>query len=130
MDQLLSNTLREKRERILVNDYRPIIELAKKENRGFTSDERTKLDVVDVELDAIDKDIARAERAEKRELELARPVTLPFIEATSENGETPEMRAKKAADYNRAFVNYVRYGMSEITPEERAILKTGFVAND
>lgn len=115
MDQLLSNTLREKRQRIIENDHNPIIALAKKEGRGFTAEERQKLDTIDIDVDNLTKDIDRAERAEQRKLETARP-----------QRQTEDTADERAAAYRKAFTKYIQVGLSELNGEERDIIRSGY----
>jgi len=120
---LLSNTLREKRQRILENDHNPIVLKAKTENRGFTAEERVKLDAIDKDLDELDADIGRAEKAEKRELEAGVRVATPEQQRAL---ETAQVNPLASDEYRSAFTNFVRYGGAELTPEERNILQHGY----
>lgn len=82
---------------------------------------RTKYEACEKRLDDLTGEIERVERHEAREAEFARV----------DRSAIPEQRTEEApdteADYRAAFELWTRYGNVDLSSEQRAVLRTGFV---
>lgn len=116
-----------------------IINKAKAENnRGLTSDERTQFHALEASYTGLEDSIKLAERGEQLLASLATVdnpgrITGPAIEQLRDELRlTPAQRRAKERDadpYARAFSNYLRQGIGELTPEEKALVRSKFVSN-
>lgn len=105
--------MRDRRAQV-VRDMASINEASQKENRDFTSDEQAQWDKASAEEKSLEARIKREERLEAIAAEEAR------------NGEG--QRAGAGADeptYGETFLRFVKFGLSELSREERKVLQTG-----
>jgi HK97 family phage major capsid protein len=129
---LTSKELREKRQN-LHNEYQSVLNKASDEGRELTSEDRQALDRMDERDAALKSDIERIEAHEARQAELAESRGLrgngarPGV-TDPPGGEEEERRSDgpSAEAVNAAFESYVRYGMSALTAEERAVMSSRF----
>ena len=136
-----AKALREKLGRIGA-DIQALIDKAKAENnRGLTSDERTKFHALETDYTALEGDIKIAERGQSIVDRLAAPGTpvpgAPVIdeahieELRAEFHLSPAEKRRKDNEKNphaRAFSNYLRLGENRLAFEDRQIL-SGFSAS-
>lgn len=113
--------------------YNAVLDAARAEDRGLTSEERETLDRMDAQMDELKGDIDRIERHEARQAELAgstgRRGATPGVVTTPPSGEErgaetpkgPSDEAKQAA-----FASFLRNGISRLTPEERSIMQAQY----
>lgn len=100
-------------------------ERAKEEKRDLTAEEREQWDKLNAEIDSLKERIDREERAEQIEADLAAQRAQP------EGGDGDEPRGATAqAEYRHAFRAYLRGGMSDLTPEQRTLLRAGHQSID
>ncbi len=89
-------------------EARGLVELAEKENRNLSQEEKAKVDNLLAEIKEIDEDITREERLQA--VEMRKITTQPVVE---------DRKKEKRA----AFFKYVREGRSGLNPEERALVE-------
>lgn len=105
-----------------------VVDKAKAEGRAMTTEENATFDRIDADIKAMTESLQREERAAALEKELA---TAEPVRAGAEDrsgGDDRETAEKRNKGYDKAFDRYRRFGMSELTPEERSALKAGFVS--
>jgi HK97 family phage major capsid protein len=90
-----------------VKEARGLTELAEKENRNLTQEEKKSIDTLLGEIREMEQDIEREERMQA--LEMAKNPVTPVIE-----DRTKEKRT--------AFFKLLRHGASALNPEERALV--------
>lgn len=95
----------------------------------MNAETRAKIDTIYADADAIKGDIERAERAEAMEAELRSSTPLPASPVGNGKDSEERIAAEKAAAhkeaYRKALDSYIRKDVSELTGEERAILRSG-----
>lgn len=93
-------------------------------DKGMTAEESKRYEEMEIELRRLTADIEARDRADDLEKRLAAPQPLP-------DGAHPETRdlplEQEKRQYNKAFRSYLVDGMEMINPEERAILRKGWV---
>jgi len=92
----------------LVKEARAITDIAEKENRNLTQEEKNQIDKTLVDIREMDGDIAREERLQAIEMNRA-PAVVPVEERKKEK--------------RSAFFKYIRNGRSGLNPEERALVE-------
>jgi HK97 family phage major capsid protein len=107
-----------------------IQELAEKENRDWTAEERTNWDEANTKLDEVSADVERLNTAQTRD-----GVDYGQLLRTGEPGPsadlTDEQRdAERDTQYNRAFDGFVRGGVETLDMEHRQLLAANFVTGD
>lgn len=119
MSQLTAKQLKEKHAS-LVKEMRELNDKAKEEKRSFNSDDDAKWSKMNADLEAIDRDIKLAEIDERKAAEEAETAEL------DEQARKDEERGKKKdpdTEHRQAFIKLVRYGMSGLQKEERALVQ-------
>jgi len=118
--------LREQRANIW-EQMKEIMEPAQADSRSSLSAEETqKYDRLEVDLDAIEDQITRAEKFDARSAamdKVDRTGVVPDQRAAGQEDETSDAR------YERIFRSYLRSGRDELDREERQILNGSFVAD-
>lgn len=94
--------------------------------RLLTVEEATKYDNMEAELDSLEKDIVRTEKAEAREASYS---------AVDRRGAVPpsemlEDRDEAVAIYDKAFELFIVNGMGDLDNEQRRALRSGFHPTD
>jgi HK97 family phage major capsid protein len=113
--------MREKRAE-LVEKARKILQKAREEDRELTKEEESQWEQMHADADALKEKIDQEERQEEAEKDLERSIQEPH-KPDPQEGENEEEQ-KRA--YSLAFRNWLRFGISELEPEQRKILRTGF----
>jgi len=101
-----------------------IHESAKTESRDLSAEEREQWDKLNAEIDGLKAQIDREERHEQLEAELAAKNT----RQAATDGEQEDRRGQPVtatAEYRDAYRSYLRGGMSELAPDQRAMLRNG-----
>lgn len=101
----MSVTLREQRAK-LVKDWRDILDKAEKEERGLSVDEKSVVEKIEADIDAIKARVEAQEKLEK--LEQEERAIVPESQRQTPRKETAE--AKPADLYRKAFWHMVRTG--------------------
>lgn len=100
-----------------------ILDTAEAEGRDLTAEERSAYDAADAEVDQLTADIERWGKNEARKATFTAETTLP-------DGR-PEHRTIDAdqaeAEYREAYRSWVREGAADMTADQKAILRSGFV---
>jgi len=99
-----------------------IHERAKEEKRDLSAEEREQWDKLNAEIDSLKEQIDREERAQAIEADLAAQQARP-------EGEERQGPAGQA-EYRDVFRAYLRNGMSELSPEQRSLLRSGHQSID
>lgn len=103
-----------------------IMDIAEREGRDLTAEERAKYDSGEGDLDRLGNDIERQERHEARKAELEkvdRSAIVPTQRSTEEERE--ERGAAQEKQYRDAFTDYLRGGLGNLDREARGILVGG-----
>lgn len=101
-----------------------IHERAKEEKRDLSAEEREQWDKLNAEIDSLKEQIDREERAQAIEADLAAQQARP--EGKGEERQGPAGQA----EYRDVFRAYLRNGMSELSPEQRSLLRSGHQSID
>jgi HK97 family phage major capsid protein len=120
MLMLKSKELREKRAK-LIADCRALMA------GELTTEIRAKATAMDADIDKLQSDIDLYEKQETRERELATktdPIVDPKLDPAPEDRKKAIEAEGRA--YSAAFEAYMRFGVQELTPEQRSILKNGY----
>jgi HK97 family phage major capsid protein len=99
-----------------------VIELAEREGRDLTAEERAKYDAAEVDLEAISTDVERVKRHSQHAATMAKVETDPIVNpgnSTERSEDDPEK------GYRAAFGKWMRGGTSNLAAEERALLHRG-----
>ncbi len=101
-----------------------IHERAKEEKRDLSAEEREQWDKLNAEIDSLKEQIDREERAQAIEADLAAQQARPEGEGEERQGPAGQ------AEYRDVFRAYLRNGMSELSPEQRSLLRSGHQSID
>lgn len=112
--------LREKRLNIF-EQQKEITDLAEAEGRDLSAEESQKWDRLEAEDRDLEARIARIEALDEREAALSRPSTTAIKPEPSDAERSEEQKVA----YRAAFDRFLRFGMEELDPEERKVLRTG-----
>jgi HK97 family phage major capsid protein len=134
-----SKELREERAN-LSSRLHELVEAAEKEKRNLSAEERTEFDRIDAEQDALKTEIEKIETEEREDLERANRARKLKLELSDGKGtragqqdrdgqddeqdddaEARDQKAREKAE-DRAFERWLRYGSTDLTPEERTIM--------
>jgi HK97 family phage major capsid protein len=114
--------LRERRANVW-SQMKEVIDLAEREGRDLSAEERAKYDSAEKDLDQIGEDITLREKHEEREREFSkvdrREVVPP---ARGDDPKSPEQRQKA---YASVFTEFVRRGAGRMSDQNLATLETG-----
>jgi HK97 family phage major capsid protein len=100
------------------NRMEEIRQAAEDGDRDWTTEERTNWDTAEADLTLVSADIERLERAAKLEA-----TDWAAVHATdTENRVIETTDEQQAEKYERAFNNYLRYGMPDLDNEQRSLL--------
>lgn len=91
---------------------------------GLDADGRVKYDRLEARFEELDADIARAEKHEKRDADNSKVDRSGVIPADPSNEGDDDAKAV----YDEAFKMFVQHGMTELSSEQKAALRTGFSA--
>jgi HK97 family phage major capsid protein len=120
MLMLKSKELREQRAK-LIADCRALMA------GELTTEIRAKATAMDADIDKLQADIDLYEKQETRERELATktdPIVDPKVDPAPEDRKKAIEAEGRA--YSAAFEAYMRFGVQELTREQRSILKNGY----
>jgi HK97 family phage major capsid protein len=118
MSDMLKRKIEEQNK--LFNRMQEIQQRAEDESRDWTAEERTNWDDANARIDEVSADIERLQRQAQLDSVDYRQVV--HASAPGEV-ETPEKRAEqRAAEYERAFGSFLRYGMERLDGEQRQML--------
>ena len=112
--------LREQRANIW-EQMKEVMDIAQREGRDLSGEERSKYDAAELDLDRLEVDITRQERHDQR------AATLDTVDRSGV--VAPDGTGASASDedkYGPAFRSWMRHG-ANIAAEERAILSSGWV---
>jgi HK97 family phage major capsid protein len=116
----LTKRLREERANAWSN-MTAITDLAEREGRELTSEERSKWDEIEARISTLSGDIDRMNRESELEARMSAdaPVDDPTLRPTTvlPTDEETEERV------SRAFENFVRFGIEGLQPEERSLMR-------
>ncbi|MDP2026440.1 phage major capsid protein [Sulfuriferula sp.] len=103
----------------IVVQMRTLHDLAEKETRGFTTDEDAKWATMDADLISLDDRIKRAEK-----LDSAGMVVPTQLRAAGKVGTlATEPEDPDQPTESRAFTKFLKFGMAELTTEERNLMQ-------
>ncbi|MDQ3107313.1 MAG: phage major capsid protein, partial [Actinomycetota bacterium] len=97
-----------------------VIEAAEREGRDLSAEERSKYDAAEADLDRLSGDVDRQKRHDERARQLA------TVERDSIVAPPAERAAVTDDEYRNVFNSYLRFGMGDLEPEQRQILRRGF----
>jgi len=124
----MSVQTREKREQRanIWEQMKEVLDIATKEGRSLTAEERAKYETQEKDLDRLAGEIEFEEKAEARTKEMATP---DYSNVIKPEKDADEERAQTSKAYANAFNAWMRSagGVAELAPEQRSILRTGFV---
>lgn len=108
--------LKDKRAQIAAQ-MRALHDAAEKEGRAFTSDDDAKWAALDADLAKVEAEIKRAEKLVDLERVIPTQIRAAGIAAADSTDDAPEELTEK-----RVFDKFLRFGMSELSSEERALM--------
>jgi HK97 family phage major capsid protein len=110
----------------LVTEQRRILDKAEGENRDLAGEEAQEYSRMDGELDSLDSRIERLKDHRERQRSLAEAEAgRGGVWNPNRDGGDPNAGEEVRA-YHQAFDRYVRHGMTELSEEERSILRNGY----
>lgn len=114
--------LREQRANVWEN-MKEVMDLADREGRDLSAEESAKYDKAELDLDRIDAEIERREKFEARSERYATPDEAPGAAAAmAPAGDEPT----GDQEYAKAFGNFLRRGISALSPEDQALMQSRF----
>lgn len=119
------NDLRDKRTK-LWDQAKTLLDSADHESGALSAEDSAKFEAMEADMDALATAIARLERAEARDAEMARATSKPLTAMPGMNGETVKLSPKqiRATDeYKRAFWDAMRMNLNPY--EVRNALREG-----
>jgi HK97 family phage major capsid protein len=123
--------LREQRANVW-EQMKEVMDLAEREGRDLTAEERSKYDSAETHLDEIGDKITLQEKHEARTKEFGtvdRSKAVPPEERDKEP-ERRDVRPSETPEYRAAFTAYLRGGALDMPPEQRRILQRGWETVD
>lgn len=115
--------LREQRANVW-EQMKEVMEIANREGRDLSAEETAKYDRAETDLDRIDGEIERREKFEARATRYAEPEA-PGAAATMTT-EDPNVEGDADEAYTRAFGNFLRHGIADLSSEDRALMQSRF----
>lgn len=120
------------------NAMQAIQKKADEEKRNFTADEQGKFDEADADFERLNAEVRRRESLEEKQREMASaserqispeqraagiiPGAIPTGAGREERMMTDDEKKERNKQHRSAFENWVRYGQSGLTQEERGLL--------
>ncbi|WP_298330364.1 phage major capsid protein [Haloactinopolyspora sp.] len=96
------------------------------EGRALTAEEREKWDRIETDISTWSEEIDRLQRMANLDATLSAPVEDRHLNGAY--GTTGEDNAAQAAQLERAFGQFLRYGIEDLAPEDRKLVKSQFRA--
>lgn len=120
--------LREQRANIW-EQMKDVMEVASRDNRDLTAEERATYDRAEADFDRLDSDLERLERFDAR---AAGDTRVDRTGAPTPDGGRGGHGEEMSDDevYQAAFQMFVQNGMADMDSQQRAALRTGFVKKD
>jgi HK97 family phage major capsid protein len=120
-----TQALREQRANVW-EQMKEVMDLAEREGRDLTAEEREKYDKAEVDVDRLGDDIERQERHEARQAEMTKVDRSQLVVPSGRDVDQTKVEDKDAR-YSRAFQGYLRgVSMSEMDPEDARVLRGGW----
>jgi len=120
--------LREQRANVW-SQMQEVMDLAEKEGRSLTGEERAKYDAAEADLDRLGDEITLAERHEARSKEMSRVDRSDVVDRGRSDEREGRDEEASSEEYRNAFLTYVRGGIGELSGQEVRTLRTGWVEN-
>lgn len=121
-----SKELRTQRATLAEANRKCLDKIATETNTARVKELEAEWDLRDNDILKLDKDIARAERQEALDSELAQPLN-PERRSGRLPGNQPEgTEEERKARYRSAFFNYLRGGPQFLSPEDQQLLRSGW----
>lgn len=109
----------------LWEQMKTVLDGADSEGRGLSAEEAKKYDDLETDLDSLTRDIDRLQKHEARKAELEKVErTDPELVIPGGPEDTPQNVVEQ---YSTTFGSFLRGGMGDLEPEQRKILRAGFV---
>lgn len=105
---------------------REILDAASDAKRDLTAEETAEYDKLNANIDTLGGTIAREER--QRDLELGLDARSRSFDPRSHAAGGEQNADQQRKEYASTFMAYVRYGQDALEPEQRQLLRTGFVS--
>jgi HK97 family phage major capsid protein len=117
--------LREQRANIW-DQMQEVYDTASRENREMTAEETAKYDKAEADLDRFEAQIERAEKHDKRATQYDTVDRTGVVPAP--RGDDPHTGDPLASNaYEKAFMSFLQNGQAEMEPDEKRILRAGWV---
>jgi HK97 family phage major capsid protein len=126
--------LREKQQRV-ATQMRAIVDAAKKESRGLTTEERTRWENMLADYSLNEASIKVEEQMIEIETGLGKVAKLEIVPAFADTGRDANVggrRRSKIVDntpHGKAFAKWLRSGMSGLAPDEQQLMQSRFVGD-
>lgn len=105
----------------LISDMRKILDAADSEKRELSADENTNYQNIETQVEALDTNIEREEKLEKREQSVKEIIT----EANKSGGFSKAAGESGSTEKREAFRSFLRDGFKALTPQEVRTLIQG-----
>lgn len=120
-----SKELREKRANLVEQNKQTLAQIEAEKDAARVKELEAEWDKRDAEIEALTQQIVRAERQEANERDMLEPVQERRSGRMAP--EAPEGNAEERAKaYRAALFDYMRFGSENLTPEARAVLRSGY----
>ena len=100
------------------------------QEEALSAEDAEQYDRLEGELDDLGEQIKRAERHQQRSEEFATVNTETRVLPSGDRVVTRSVRPEATPEYRSAFMTYRRLGRSELTADERSILRHGYAVDD
>lgn len=100
------------------------------QEEALSAEDAEQYDRLEGELDDLGEQIKRAERHQQRSEEFATVNTETRVLPSGDRVVTRSVRPEATPEYRSAFMTYMRLGRSELTADERSILRHGYAVDD
>jgi HK97 family phage major capsid protein len=121
-----SKELREKRANLVELNKQVLAQIKDDTPEARAKELEAQWDARDAEITALTGQIERAEKQERNELELARPLAERRSGRLHPQPETAEQIAENKTRYKKAYWDGLRWGMQALEPEDQQLLRQGF----
>lgn len=99
------------------------------QEEALSAEDAEQYDRLEAELDELSEQIKRAERHQQRAEEFATVNVETRVLPSGDRVVTRSVRPEATPEYKDAFLRYMRFGIGELSAEDRSILRNGYAVD-